>query len=283
MTQDEGTLPEEILEPLEEPQEKPKPDVPEQFRDKSAEELVDIIKEKESQIGKQSTEVGDLRSRLDALERQQQQAANFYQQPVHPYGMVGQYPPQQEPAPTYSSDDYIPAGEVQKIIDQRLGQAEQNRLLMETQRQAVEAQSAFYSGREAMKSNPKWFDGIENDVESVIYGNYIASQSTSTPMSIHQLRDPKTWEKAAAWVRINRGEYDKLQRTQGKPMAHTPTETPSQAKPVEEEVDQMEWTPEKEALYRGLGIDKYGKRIATKEEIAELMREEKADRERRAK
>jgi hypothetical protein len=249
-----------------------------------------LIQDKESQIGTQSTEVGDLRNKLTNLESSvQQQQAQYQQQiPQNPYGQPPQYgggqpmpqygqPAQQpygQPEHGLPDTDFPNAGETRQMVEQRLQNYEMQRQQQEAQRLQYDAQNAFVEGRDsAFKENPELFKGIENEIVQGMQGYWAMNQGN--PSLATSLRNKDTWLKAARFMRVERGEFDVLKAPQGNPMAHTQTEVPGQVKNTEQEKTVV-FNAEQDEMFAGLG------KAAgiTKEEAADGVKERRAERER---
>lgn len=165
--------------------------LPEKLAGKSAEEIASQYLELEKKLGEQGRELGELRARVPQYQPQP------YYPPMQPY-----------PEPRYEFDYGKPEESVAMIVEQRLARERQDRAYYEVSRQETEAQLNYNAGKDvALKANPRLYEGIEPLVEQ---GVQMAYRQYGLHPSL--LRDPKTWDRVAANIRLDRGEVDRLQK-----------------------------------------------------------------------
>ena len=118
-----------------------------------------------------------------------------------------------------------PAESAVDIVDARMAKWEENRTIATRKEQATEAQSAYTEGqRLATRNSPDMFDGIEKEVNALVYASYMKG-------IIHprDLRNPETWDTAAQLVHLQNKNFDKL-KSAITPVKATSTEEPARAK-----------------------------------------------------
>lgn len=185
--------------------------LPEKLSGKSAEEITAQYLELEKKLGEQGRELGELRARVPQY---QPQPTPYYQpvQPIQP--------------PRFEFDYGKPEESVERIVEARLERERQERAYYEVSRQETEAQLNYNAGKDvAVKSNPRLFEGIERETEAGVqmaYRNYGLHPSL--------LRDPKTWERVAQNIRLERGEFDRLQKPSVQPPQPSHSAVPNQTR-----------------------------------------------------
>lgn len=283
------TKPEETATPLEEVVSEPKPDetptgtkpeVPKGYEGKSPEELVKILQDYETQIGKQSTELGTLREDAERYRQDledQRRMAELYRQPQTSYGQdpYGQrIPPAQEiPQPKRQFNYEDPESEVVRIMEERDAKKQQQALKMSAQNAVNEGKYAYQQGRQvAYGQNPELFKGVEREVEQRIYNTYAPFAQMGTPVK-EFVGDPKVWEKVAYNVHIDRGDFERIKPSKAPPVKPTRTETPQSARTPLAEVamtTELDWNdPDTQKVLRD--YSKYG---INKEEAKKIIEEE---------
>lgn len=217
------------------------PEPAERWAGKSPEELLQIVREQDSMIGKQSTTIDTQKKDLEYYEQQisqpktpqypqgQQFPTPYGQQTYDPYGQplpqqYGMPPwgqPQQEPPVQFNYEN--PMESVQTAVQRELQRADQKRQVEEARKYAYEAREGFEEGKNrARKSNPKLYEGIEKEVEGAIQGFY--QQGFLRPSD---MRREDTWETAAQVIRLKRGELNYLRPQSPSPMTPPHSETPA--------------------------------------------------------
>lgn len=211
------------------------------------------LEEKESFIGRQSAEVGTLRNEVGYLRSMVEQSqAGRQQVPVE------QRPP--ETARTKINWD-DPDGSISRLVEERIQASESQRQKQDMERRASEARSNFYEGKDAAyKTDKRLYEGIEGRVEQALYESY-----RSGILNERSLANPKTWQRAAQLIRLEGGEYDRLQPPAVQPTRPTQTETP-QGRPISTEEVSVEIDDETRRWGRGQGL--------TDKQIEELIERE---------
>ena len=157
-----------------------------------------------------------------------------------------------------------PAESAVDIVDARMAKWEENRTTAQRKEQATEAQSAYTEGqRLATRNSPDMFDGIEKEVNALVYASYMKG-------IIHprDLRNPETWDTAAQLVHLQNKNFDKL-KSAITPVKATSTEEPAQAK------SDTTVTPSVELDYNDDEVKDYMKVYdLTREKAEEIIREE---------
>jgi hypothetical protein len=175
-----------------------------------------MLKERDTVIGRQGQELGQLRDYVLAREQ------------------AGQRPPQKEStAPEFSWED--PVRSVEAIVSAREAKLRQDFAQARLADIATRTTKAFVKGQRVFKENPQVFDGIEKDVSDLIV-NVLGPQARQGYDVSDMLEDPETWETAALYVRKKRGELDKFVRGHAtKGMAAGPADVPSQTKTTQDD------------------------------------------------
>lgn len=218
----------------------------------SKEDLARVAKEQDTHIGDRNREIGELRTKIEDIENTQSQDSGYYAPPQAP-----QYYPPPPPKPEFNWDN--PMQTVEEVVGRTVaGQAQQ---FMQGQfaNNLQRGQHAFQQGRQTMASDPKLFKGIEKEVEETVAQYYLPHIQQGTPVE-HYLTDRKVWEKTAQHIRLNRGEYDKLQPDTSA-VRYTATETPS-GRTVTESSPVLQLEPEDRDFAKQMGLtDKQAKEI----------------------
>jgi len=255
-------------------------ETPEKYRGKSPEELASILQEQEKLMGRQAKELGDLRKQVEQFQSMMAQFAPQIGIGQPPMGQMGfgiqpGVPDQFGQIPYYGGGvdgaelppDEIPTvQDVDKLVEMKIQQREAERMAWEEQRRVMEASMYLNTGREnAIKRNPKLYEGIDQQVATTIYNSFLSG--AITPL---QLADPQTWEKTALMVRAAMGEYDlsKYVNQPSPPPASIPyTERPQTVKPSEEK-SSATLTEEQKMFVRlaGFNPDEFAKELAEEKE-----------------
>ena len=138
-----------IEEPVEEqPQEEPESELPEKYRGKSVEELVQMHQELEKFSGKQSTEVGELRSVVDGYIQTQ-----LAEQPA----------PQQQPQDDEEDVDFFvdPKTAVQRAIDNHPKIKEVEAAAAKVAKAALSQLQSSHPDMEQILKDPKFAEWIK--------------------------------------------------------------------------------------------------------------------------
>lgn len=278
---------EEIATPLEEVVSETKPEealkevkpeaIPKEYEGKTPEELIQVLKDKETELGRRSTEIGTLRDDRDRYrqdaEDQRRTAELIVQQPQpqtpaghDPYGRpLAPVTPQEPRQFQYENAD----AEVRRIIQEE-GTKNQRQVIQAAVKTAwEEGAKAFPVGRNAaIQKYPELLRGIEREVEDEVK-NFYAPQAKQG-IFVHQfVADPNTWKIAAENVRVRRGEYEIAPR-KGPPVKSTPTETPTSGRTPLSEVTnttELDWNdPKVRQVMADSGM--------TKEEVRKVIEEE---------
>lgn len=211
------------------------------YEGKSPDELIDIIAKQKRDYGKQSTDVGDMRKRLEALEKPADDPEPLDREPGYDfnppqadpnYGFDPRAMPGPSPAPQPQDDpkkdwDYEkPVDSTRNIVRDELTMFQQASMIRDFNKNKARAKIAFDTGGAVLKKHKNLFGGIEREVKNAVYGYYFPMVMQGAEVD-HFMRDEQAWITAAQNIRLRRGEYDRLKVTKTpKPMAHSRTETP---------------------------------------------------------
>ena len=183
------------------------------FSGKTPAELKAIIQEQDRMIGRQSNEsVAKVRSLEERL--------NYIQQAIESRP-VQQAPIEQRPQRQFDITE--PERFINETVDEKLTRFGSFLAQRESQREQKETVASIAKGRkDAIKDNPRLYEGIESTVEQAIRMGL--SQRIIDPQTA---ANPDTWEAVAQRLRLERGEYDRVVPQAKKPMAATQTEAPN--------------------------------------------------------
>jgi len=212
------------------------------------------LEEKESFIGRQSKEIGDLRNQLGYLQSMVEGIQTA--RPSEPVRETPS-PPSGTPADFFDR----PMDYVDRRVEEKLRTIEERRQKQDMDSRAREAQSNFYDGKEqAYKTDKRLYEGIEQEVERALHESYRAGI-----LNERSLASPKTWQRAAQLIHLERGEFDRLTPPAPKPVAATQTETPS-GRPMQYGDVSVEVDEDTRRWGRGQGL--------SDKQIEELIRKE---------
>jgi len=211
------------------------------------------LEEKESFIGRQANELGELRkttSYLQSLVEQVQQERA--REPVEP-----------SPAGTRKKINWDdPDSSIEQLVEEKLAAKESQRQKFEGELRAREAYSAAQDGfTRAVKENPRLYEGIEEKVRNAMQMSWQRGIFTQP----WELRNPEAWHSAAALMRFQSKEFDKIAPPAPTPTRPTPTETPT-GRPINTEEVSVEIDEETLRWGRGQGL--------TEKQISELVENE---------
>jgi hypothetical protein len=260
---DEGLVEDPVEEPLDEPSPAPEDVEPEpsdepkptslrdRFKGKTSEELLEILEEKERELGQRSTDIGDLRARITSLETSQQTVGVEDRPSDDPYtfkpqsGPVVGGPTPAGPGPSgvpglppgfdlskVEWDYEKPVESTAKVATALMAAQNFGQSIKEHNVNTARAKSAFDRGfKAAFSKNKKLMSGIEKRVKDDVYGFYNQFLQQGIPVDDVLITD-EPWVKAAQNIRLGAGEYDKIVPDKPKPVAPTITEHPSGAYPA---------------------------------------------------
>lgn len=188
------------------------PLVPDQWKGKTPDELVSILQEKDRFLGERNREIGDLRTEVGTLR-------------VMMENLAQQQEARTQPTPTMEQpiefDYQRPVDSVERIFEKKWQQREQDRQAQEQQRYVAQAQASFYEGKEAaLRNNKRLYEGIEGEVEQMVFNAFKGGL-----INDYSLRNPKTWERAAQLLCLEKGNEYTSRLTTPAPKAVTPTAT----------------------------------------------------------
>jgi hypothetical protein len=103
-----------------------------------------------------------------------------------------------------------------------------------------------------MTKNPKLYEGIEREVEQAVFQSLAPYANQGYDVS-GALMDPKTWESAAAFTRIQKGQYDRLSFAP-QPMSAQAGELPSQTRQAQSEEPEVPITDDMRQLAKDMGF-----------------------------
>jgi len=201
------------------------------------------LDDKDKFIGRQTNEIGDLRSQLDYLRGHVEALERTRQVPEE------EEPTPEEPRPKFNWED--PEASVEQIVQIRLAASMQTAEQQRSQESAaMRAQIAYTnfnnSWAQAVKDDPRLYEGIEGIIQETVKNSYkggILNEYNITPQTIRL---------AAQMVRLNKGEIDRLSPQRMPPVQPTVSETPT-ARPMR---NQEEVSVEIDDRMRQYGRDK---------------------------
>jgi len=121
-----------------------------------------------------------------------------------------------------------PVDNVDMIVQQRIKEYEERQKAENQKRDEAEAKANYLEGRDsAYKQNKRLFEGIEQNVDNLLYESYRMGA-----VSKQSLRNPKTWERAAQLVWLEKGDVSKIAPSGPRPVTATQTENPQAGKPM---------------------------------------------------
>lgn len=212
------------------------------YKGKTAEELVKILGDKDRFISERGTEIGDLRTRVSALDasRKADQVDDDedYFVPNYPQA-TGAYPQnqpapavQKDPEPTKEKWDFDnPEQQTRKIIREEIGALEGYKARQAFEFNVSKAKAAFKTGSTVIKRHKALFDGIEKQTKDEVYRFYLPFVAQGQP--VHEfLNDEKVWVRAGQNIRLSRGEYDRIKPVaKVRPVPGVDTEHPDRVSP----------------------------------------------------
>lgn len=259
---DEELVEESIEEPLDEstpapeeeekPSAEPEPTIRERFKDKSNEELLDILEETQRELGQKGTDVGDLRARIDSLESSQSKVgveegplddSYTFKPKIGPVAggqtPIGPGPPSTSGVPPGMDPSKLewdyekPVESTQKVVAGMMAAQSMGQTMKEHNTNISRAKSAFDRGSKiAIANNKKLFSGIEKQAKDFVY-NYYNDNFLQQGVPVDDvLITEEPYVKAAQNIRIENQEFDKLQADKPTPVSPAITEHPSGAYPA---------------------------------------------------
>ena len=200
------------------------------YAGKSADDLKSMLKEAQKQIGKQSTEVGEVRKLREEME-------SLKQVITRPRFDEGVFQPQPPPPPKEDDFDFADVpGSVKKLLARELNQREQMTAQQRAAQDANDARFAFENGKKAAyRDNPELYKGIENIIEGQLQNAWKVRAADKNMLS-----DPEIWRKAAIIIRDSRGELESVLGR--KTVRPTQTETPTSRRQVADEDSDITWS-----------------------------------------
>ena len=235
------------------------PALPDKFQGKSAEEIASAYLEVERKLGAQSDEVGQLRNELAYMKGMVEQGFQKTQ--------AQEATPQVGTRWNIDPDTFYqkPVDSVDLIVQQRIKEYETQRQQEEQKREEAEAQANYLRGREgAFRQSPKLFEGIEKDVENLVYASY-----KNKAVNKWSLSDPETWTTAAQLVWLKRKDFNRIIPQSPKPVSAVQTENPQAGRPLSIEEMPIEVSQELRDFWKAEGLSE-------KEGMEQLKREMEA-------
>jgi len=190
--------------------------IPDKFKGKSAEDVYASYLESEKEKGRLAQELGEQRRITQWLTEEKLRAAQQAQE----------QPPQEQTKPEFDWEK--PLETIDERVERKLAEREAAQKYYQRQNVFQRAAVAHDEGKAAMTKNPKLYEGIEGEVEQAVFQGLAPYANQGYDVS-EALRNPKTWEQAAAFMRIQKSQYDRLSfATQ--PMSAQAGELPSQTR-----------------------------------------------------
>lgn len=172
--------------------------------ERTPEELARLVKEYESKLGQQGQELGELKKQLFYL--QEEQRRRDYE--------LSQKQQITEPPPTAEEVDEFdwtrPGKSISEIarkeLMRELERREKARQAYEIQMYQEYARKNYEAGwRKANEKNPALFDGIQNEVQNLIYQSFVQGK-----LGADEIGDERIWERTAQLLWLEKGNVDKL-------------------------------------------------------------------------
>ncbi len=220
----------------------PTPTLPEKFKGKSAEEIATAYLEIERDHTKKSQEAAELRRIAEQL---------YYESLGRTAQSQAQPPQPERTEPEFNWEK--PVETVEQIVERKLGERQAVQAHYARQGAWQRAAAAHDEGRSAMSKNPKLYEGIEGEVEQAVFQGLAPYAIQGYDVS-EALVNPKTWEAAAALLRVQRGQYDHLSFAP-QPMSAQSGELPSQTRQSQSSEPEVQITDDLRQLAREMGID----------------------------
>lgn len=183
---------------------------PDSFEGKTADELKQIlkkrtadVKKRDSVVGRQGNELDQLRREISDLRERQAFTEGATQVPRVPADE-----PFVDPLADTDDDDYITAREAKTLLSKVLEQDRKALIASGRDRLIETAGTAHLEGKASLANIPV-AKGIEAETEAVVVAAFKPRIMAGYDVSQY-IRDPKTWKKAAEYVRFQRGEFNML-------------------------------------------------------------------------
>ena len=189
----------------------------EEYKGKTFDEVFKIIEDSRKTIGRQGTEIGQLRETNTTLER------TIASTPPPVPAQAVETPAVEEPLANLDDDHLVSVAEVRKLIkhaSESVANTSSERQFEVLKGQAAAAHEIGFATAEG-----ELFEGIKKDVEKVIVEQYQPYLKAGYDISPY-LRDPAVWKKAALAVHFNKGNVDmlvKYREVLGSPASTNPT------------------------------------------------------------
>lgn len=258
------------------------------YEKKTEEELKAILREKESFIGKQTTEIGDLRTKMNEIENQIAFNKQFGGQQIQsePNPLDTQYGNFGENQPSMPTAEEVPFDFMDnpRKYYRKWREEERRKEQEDYQKKDMEIRSHIFRAKpfleQAKKETPHLFKDISpQELETALY-NGLANNLVSP----YALGDTKTYKQAAMWIVGEKTDYGfNFAGTSPNPVQPTQTESYAANRPSTETPEPVNLGLDTKVMIQGMGkeMQKLGMEAATEEEVAEMVRKEKAERKRR--
>lgn len=178
----------------------------EKYQGKTADELVGMLEDQHTYIGKVTAERDKVKGDLEFGERIQ-----HFTKP-EPEPVIGDEP---KPDDEGTDADYVSRGDLKSTINEAIKADRVVRQGETQQKLTTMATYAHEEGKAELEANPELYKGIEKETEMGVYQTLKPYLDAGYDVSGY-LKDSKTWERVGRQIRFNRGEYDLLQRVDGK-------------------------------------------------------------------
>lgn len=187
--------------------------LPENLKGKTPEELAKMLADKDSQIGKMGTELGDLRTKstkfeedlnylrgVEAIRRQQEEKKRQEE-------LEAQRPQPKEKPWNYEN----PVETVREVVGEEAQKIQEQAFKTRVAENIGTAKEAFAEGQNAMKNpvDKNLYEGIEDQVRKAVFDYYAPALERGEDVS-RFMRDPKAWKVAAQNIRLANDEIDRL-------------------------------------------------------------------------
>lgn len=189
-------------------------EVPEKYRGKSDKDLLKILLDRDKTVGEQGTRLKKIE---DELEFKRLLNENLPRE-------SGVRVPSWEPPPVKKEeppeDEYVPYGTLKKVVAEAVSKYDEVRQARDQQKLIEMVSAAHQDGMDAIKGN-KLLEGIEQKTSMAVFNAFKPFVEKGYDVSQY-LRDPKTWEKTAKFIRFQNGEYEYLMEKDAKKSSTVP-------------------------------------------------------------
>ena len=243
--QDQTPVPTDNVEPAQTPSE---PQLPDKYQGKSVEELAQMHSELEGKLGKQSNELGELRS---AVQYQQQYLQNQATQQGQSQGDTGTTKLELNNETFYDK----PLESTRQVVQEEIGQALGN--FAQYQQRDKENASFEQGYSQAVSKFGNKFNGQEGIVRELVSTWYEGEKRKNPNLRPEILMNDKPWEVALNASQVASGNYQIVPTGMNptpQPMQPTGTEIPGTTTSTQSSNTPMRLNEEAQAMLKGFKL-----------------------------